>query len=293
MKNIIKMELKKALFSKYFLFGLSLLMLFALLSAAYMIEIRMDYNPDGLFEFYMEGGKFTTNPDLPLFGFYNSWLGGEDLSLAYVLFFNLLPIGAALPFGWSFYTERKSGYLKNIASRINKEHYFIAKTIAVFVSGMLAVLIPMLVNVLLVSAFVPAIDPFVGYTFYNHTYFGTLWVDLLYTNPLLHMLLYILLNTVYGGIFALLSFAVAFYVKNIFAVIFLPFLSMMLFKYLETVYYASKTDLLQIEFVPTSFLHSRSPGYYNLAWSVALVTAVLFAFALITIAVRGKRDEIF
>ena len=123
MKKLIKMELKKAICSKLFLLGFLLLLLFAMLSAWFMIENRVSYNPDMILsEVYYENGKFKTNPDLPLFGFYNSWVGGEVISLAQSLFYNLLPIGAAIPFAWSYHTERKNGYLKNIASRTDKKN---------------------------------------------------------------------------------------------------------------------------------------------------------------------------
>lgn len=293
MNGMLKTELKKAVLTKQFLLGLSLLLLFAVLSAAYMIESRADYNPGLVTANAMMDGKFTTNPDLPLFGFYNSWVGGEELSLASTLFFSLLPIGAVLPFGWSFYSERKSEYLKNIATRIDKKAYLFCKAIAVFLSGALVVLIPLLVNILLVSAFVPICDPFVGYTFYNHVFFGGLWVDLFFTNPALYMLLYVLLDTLYGGIFALLSFAFAFYVKNMLAVILLPFLFMLLFGYLEGVIQSGLPQWIPIEFVPTRFLHSRTLNGRTVWWAVVLTTAVLLGFALLTIGIRGNKDEIF
>ena len=57
------MELKKAFCSKKFLLGICLLLLFAVLSAVYMIEGRAGYNPDSILA-SMEGGQFTHNPDL-------------------------------------------------------------------------------------------------------------------------------------------------------------------------------------------------------------------------------------
>lgn len=292
MKNMIKTEIRKAFVSKYFMLGLLLLMTFAILSAWYMIEVRIGYNPDSIYH-YMENGQFTRNPDLPLFGFYNSWIGGENLSLANTLFFVLLPVGAALPYGWSFHTERKSGYIKNVVSRIDKRSYFFAKTIAVFTSGMLAVFIPLVSNILLTSAFIPIVSPFAGYTFYNYVYFGNMWSDLFFTNPFLHMILYVLLDTLYGGIFALLSFAVTFYVKNIFSGIFVPFLSMLGLSYVEGIIHRGFSDIIPIEFIPTKFLHSRSLNAQTMGWSVLAVTLFLLVFALLTIFIRGSKDEVF
>lgn len=294
MINTLKMELKKALFSKYFIIGLSIMLLFAVLSGVYMIESRVGYNPDSIYEYCYSDGKFTENPDTAIFGFYNSWVGGEDLSLAYTLFFQLLPLGAALPFAWSFCRERKTGYIKNITSRVKKEYYYCSKAIAVFISGMLVVLIPVLVNILMVSAFVPVVKPFVIYTHYNHLYFGNMWADIYYTNPMLYTALYVMLESLYGGIFALLSFAITFYINNIFAVEILPFILMIASGYLQSfIYNLINNPTVQLEFVPTTFIHSKNMGGQVVSWVVITVTLVLLAFSLTTIFVRGKKDEVF
>ena len=295
MKNIIKLELKKAIISKFFLMGLAILLLFAILSGIYMLENRVSYNPNDItsLEYYFENGKFKTNPDLSLYGFYNSWVGGEALSLFQSLFFNLLPIGAAIPFAWSYHTERKSGYLKNIASRTDKKKYFIAKTIAVFISGALVVLIPLIVNIALVSAFVPSIDPFAGYTFYNYHYVGEMWIEYYFTNPALYVSLYVLFDALYGGIFALLSFATAFYIKNILAVLFLPYCLTMVVGYLQNIIIANGWFDVTYTISPSYYLHSLMYGGSRIEWVIISITLFLLTFSLGSIFVRGFNDEIF
>ena len=299
MKNLINIELKKAICSKFFVLGLSLLLIFVIYSAIFMIENRVTYNPDGILQYYTdESGKFDVNPDLPIFSFYNSWIGGEVLSLGQPLFYNLLPIAAAIPFAWSYHTERKSGYLKNIASRTDKKKYFIAKTIAVFTSGALVVLIPLIANIILVSAFVPAIDPFAGYTFYNYRYIGEMWVDLYFNCPALYLALYVMLDAIYGGIYALLSFATAFYIKNILAVLFVPYFLVMAVGYLQSVINSNlqssaKGFYVQYEFNPSVYLHSLMYGGHRLWFVIWGIALALLLFSIATIFIRGFNDEIF
>ena len=293
MKKLIcvaRIELKKAFCSKKFLLGMALLLLFSLLSTVYMIEGRAVYNPDLILE-NLEDGKFAHNPDLSLFTFYNSWIGGDDLSLAATLFYSLLPVGAALPFGWSYYLERKSGYLKNIYTRVGKGTYLAGKTIAVFLSGAAVAAISLTVNILLVLAKIPLITPFAGYNFYNHVYFGNLWADLYFSAPGVYVALYALLDAVYGGIFALLSFAVGFYFRNVFAVLFTPFLLMTVASYVENILLNDRADLMPVEWVPTYFLHPQVPHFQVMGWAVALVTVLLLSFSLLTIYFRGVRRE--
>lgn len=287
---VVGMELKKAFCSKKFFLGMVLLLLFSILSAVYMIEGRAGYNPDSILA-HMDNGEYTRNPDLSLFTFYNSWIGGDDLSLAANLFYTLLPIGAALPFGWSYYLERKSGYLKNVYTRVGKGTYLVGKTIAVFLSGAAVMAVGLAVNILLVYAKIPVITPFAAYNFYNHIYFGNLWADLYFSAPWAYVLLFSLLDIFYGGIFALLSFAGGFYFRNIFAVLFTPFLLMLVGSYVEEVLFNNRADFVPVEWVPTLFLHPQGVHFQIMGWAVALVTALLLAFSLLTIYFRGARRE--
>lgn len=289
--NVIKIELRKSLLSKKFLMGLTLLSVLSILSALYMIESRGGYNPNDVLS-SMNAGKYVSNPDLPLFTFYNSWVGGDDLSLASTLFYTLLPFGATLPFGWSFCLERNSGYLKNIYSRIDKWIYLSGKTIAVFFSGSLVAFISLVTNILLVLAKIPLVTPFAGYNFYNYIYFGNLWSDLYFATPGIYVLLYVLLDTIYGGLFALLGFSIGFYLRNIIAVTLSPFLLMIAAGYFESILQSGSTDHVPVEFVPTLFLHSQSLHSQTMAWSVILVTIAILAFSLFTIFARGTKDEI-
>lgn len=289
--TVTAMELKKAFATKKFLLGTVLLLTFSLLSAVYMIQSWAGYNPEQLVETCVRDGEFTRNPDLPLFGFYKAWVGGDGLSLAASLFYTLLPVAAALPFGWSYYVEQKNGYLKNIYSRVDKKIYLAGKTIAVFLSGAAVVAVCLSVNILLVLAKIPLISPSAWYNLYNQVKFGTLWADLYYSVPGLYVLLYSLLTVHYGGIFALLSFAAGCWFRNVFAVLFSPFLLMMIAGYMETVIQGRIDSQIPIEIVPTQFLHPESAHYLIIAWAVSLVTAVLIAVSLLTIYFRGVRNE--
>ncbi len=289
MGNIIKLELKKAFFNKWFYLSIGLLLFFAIFSAGYMIESRRNYNPLEIEAYCMEDGKFVRNPDLEMFGLYHSWIGGEELSLASSLFYALLPVGAALPFAWSFHIERKTGYLRNVFTRVYKRNYFCAKIIAVFLSGAVVVLVPLITNLMLVSAYIPTENLFVGYIYYNHLLFGSMWVDILYTNPLLHTILYVGMSTLYGGIFALLSFSLSFFIKNLFTVIFLPFLMMVVANYLQHIAYESFNLTFRPDFVPTNFLHSRTNTQ---GIGVAVITILLIVSTIVIIYAKGKRDEV-
>lgn len=295
MNRILNVEIKKAVFSLPFLLGMGMLLIFAIGSAFYMISNWQGYNPQYLYEFGMENEEYLLNPNFPLYSVFSAWLGGEMMSLSYTLFFSFLPVGAALPYAWSFHAERKSGYLKNILTHVQKKEYFFAKFMAIFVSGVLAVFVPYVVNIFLVSAYIPYYRPWAGYNMYNLVHFGTLWADLFFEQPVLHMFLYTGLSALYGGIFAVLSFAVSFYFKNVIVILLGPFLIMMLAGYIENLIVNRffTQSLAILEAVPTYFLHSRSIHLSTSSWVVFLVTVGLLLFSIGTIFIKGMKNEIY
>lgn len=293
MKKMLKIELKKAFFSKLFLAGLGILLLLSFLSGLYMIENWSEYNPNVINNSYKSDGEITINPIIPVYTFFCAWLGGDALSLAGTIFFYLLPVGAALPYAWSYHTERKCGYIKNVITRTSRKNYYIAKSIAVFSTGVIVVFISHIVNIFMVSAFIPCIKPWAGYNLYNLVYFGTLWSDLFFTKPILYTLLYVLLNSLYGGLFALLSFGISIYIKNIIPIILFPFLILIVEGYLENMiyekYYAN--SILYYELVPTYFLNSRNIHYMSIGWVIALETVILFLISILPILIAMRNDK--
>lgn len=293
---MLRNEIKRAVFSKMFLFALALMSLFAVLSAVYYIEIGSDYNPG-----YIErGDNIGTNsgeeyaPDFPTHSLFSAWLGGDVQTLAYTAYFFLFPLGTALPFSWSYYTEQKSGYIKNVLTRTSKKKYYFAKTTAVFISGALVALVPYIINLLMVSSFIPYYYTWAGYIFNNRVYFGAIWSDIFYSNPALHMFLFVLLNTLYGGLFSLISYAVSFYSKNILVILITPFIGTLAIGYFEELYYSAHSDIIsRYEFDPTKFLHSRSIHFNQNPWVILAVTLIIVCFVIGTVWFRGKEHEVY
>ena len=146
MKNLLRTELCKAFRNGYFLASLALGILFVALSAWY--EISLYYSDIGFLQQVrtVEEMGYVKYPLVPMSILYNSWIGGECVSVGYTLFFTLLPLLAVLPYGRSFSQEQKNGYLKVIIPRCGRTRYFASKWVATFLSGGVAVVLPLLVS---------------------------------------------------------------------------------------------------------------------------------------------------
>lgn len=214
---IVKLEISKAIKNKFFLTTLIIALIFTLLSAWYMIDLYY-YTQNA-----MRIHGITGNPMTPAFSLFNHWVSGESTSFGFTLFFTLLPLLAVLPYGWSYFIEYKSGYLKQVVVRSSKLQYFLAKYIATFMAGGLVVCIPLVINLLVVACFIPAITPSPMYALYYSIAHVSMWSQFFYSQPLFFVILYLMLTFIFGGLFATMSLSISFFCKNRIAIILVPF----------------------------------------------------------------------
>lgn len=279
--RLLKMELKKAFKNCFFLTAFCVGMLFSILSAVYNIQ-RYD---DTQRMYLMMGG----NPMVQASTLYNHWIGGEGVSLGSTLFFTLLPMLAAFPYGWSWCVERKSGYVRMAVIRGGKKNYVLAKACAVFLSGGLTVLIPLAVNFAAVTCFVPAVLPSVTYMPYYGVYHGTMWSGLFYTHPLIYVLLYLALDFVFAGLLAVAAMSVSVYVKNRVAVMILPYLAVLCLHQVRWMLY----QILYSEVSPLYFLHASIMSSNTKGVVVFAEALILVLFSAFSLRKAGVWDEVW
>ncbi len=203
MKNIFKFELRRAVESKGFYISLLLSHLLVILDMLFYVRNNADE----------ECYKIAIA----------AWLG-TDFQFAYnPLFFVLFPILAALPFAGSYYTDLKSGYIKNICIRVSRKDYYRAKYSATFLSGAISVMLPLMVSLMLSMAVYPMQRPeklsFATVGILDANLFGCLF----HQCPVLYCILFILLDGMFAGMVAVFSICVAEHVESYFSAITTPF----------------------------------------------------------------------
>lgn len=288
--KIVKLELKKAFRSPWFFLSLAVLLLCALMSTVYSIDSYQNIRING-FPHYFENGKMTVNEYYATWNCYQKWIGSELVSLASTLFFTLLPVCAVLPYASAFHQERKVGYLRVMLPQCGKKSYFLAKTMAVFLTGAAVVILPLVVNFLAVSAFIPATAPQVNYNFYNYVLFGDLWADLFFNQPLLYVALYILLDSLFGGLLGLFAFALSFLIRNRVVILVLPLLFLLGLDYFSTLvagFWASTPMTISLLDLLRAAHDATAKG-----WVVALEGGILAVFSGLVIWLRGVRSEVY
>ena len=286
MLAVLKIELKKAFGNKLFLLTLALGIVIVGISAYQNIVNYFEVVEMDVLQAETIGAPI--DPTLPVFTPFTCWIGADYQYPMTSLFYLLLPLMAALAFGWSYCAERKSGYIKNIAVRTDKKNYYLAKYVAVFIAGGAVVAIPLLANFHTVACFIPAYTPDVFYNIYYSMHYHFL-SELFYTVPLLYVAIILVLDFVFAGLIATVSLAVSFFIKNRYAVVLLPFLLLLGIHFLQSVL----MGIFSCPVIsPIDFLKAYSVDTITV-WTIVPPILLLFLLTFGVTFCKGARDDVF
>ena len=152
---------------------------------------------------------------------FSTWMGNELFPIQSYIFYLILPLLAVLPFGSSFFEDIKSGYIINVCTRVEKKIYFKAKYLAVFLSGGVAVVAPLLLNLVLSSMFMPAFIPDNGTV--GTISPTTMAYEVFFTHPLVYVLMFIVIDFLFAGVIATLALSYTYFTEHRFGVMIVPF----------------------------------------------------------------------
>lgn len=220
MKKLYRTEIWKALHNPWFY--LSLTVGFTLC----LLDVRQNWEAINAC-----GSDWETGANA--FSLFARWIAVNNWTYGCKKFYLIWPILAALPFGWSFCQERRSGLIDQIYIRTGKEQAYFAKYLAAFVSGGLAVALPVLLDLLLNAMVCPYIIPEVidGIYFVSDGYFLS---TLYYTHPWVYGFIWCGMEFLWGGVTAGLCFLVSTRTRLLVTVVLVPFALYFLIGYVQT-----------------------------------------------------------
>lgn len=195
-RQMMKLECQKAFQSKGFWIALLIGMLVA---------------GSHVWKHFVEGCYLIGEDVVPLGIYYTGSAFGQrmgmDVEIEGSLFVFLMPLLASLPYATSYSKERREGYLKQAASRGGVKDYLWAKYAAVFISGAVVVMLPLLFDFMMVTLDTPMRDPVTMISSMGRV---ERWVTkLYYYHPLLHAFFYIGATGFIAGCFASLALVTA------------------------------------------------------------------------------------
>ena len=200
MKNCVKTELWKATHNPMFYAALFIGCLIALVNVFENGILAKELSEYILSDDYV-GSRSPWG-----FSLFLLWLPVNVISYVTALFSMVWPILAAMPFGWSYLQESRGGLYRQIAVRVGRRACYAAKYIAAFVSGGLAVAIPILFNLLVNARICPDVLPnIMNYVQIGDGYFLS---ELYFTVPWAYALIWCAVTFLLGGAAAGLCFLV-------------------------------------------------------------------------------------
>lgn len=236
MKRILVNELKRAFVNRIMLL---VIVMETLLVIVYTVqEVLPVYYVSNPFRYsVIETGKVRG-----ILGTYYTWIG-FSFSQCQTIMFTILPLIAALPYGSSLYYDEKKRYVENILIRCRRKDYYIAKAIAIFVTGGVVATYPLVLSLVINAAYLPfeRIVPELSWFTVKGV---SVLAELFYKAPIVYVIIYILVTFVSFGILNCLCIPASYIFANGFVIMAVPF----------TVYYGS--------FVVCSFLGKKSASLW-------------------------------
>ncbi len=286
--NLLRIELRKSLRNRFFLFALFVGLLFVLLSAC--SRLSQEFSESGFRAFVdrqLESGVID-RPIVPASTLYNNWIGGEITSVGFSMFFTLYPLLAILPYGHSFSEEVHSGYIKNVVPRCGRRNYFATKITAAFFSGGIAITVPLIISLMICAMFFPAAAPNVVYAQYLQLGHENMLAALGHSHPLAYVGVYLLLDFTFAGLFSCLSISVAFFTSNRLLPVIVPFFALLGCDMARGLL----TYISYVEISPLKFLHAAPVVNYTKGEIVLLWLIVLNLLTFLLIFKKGRKYEI-
>lgn len=229
---------------------------------------------------------FSAQEEMIPHSVFSKWMGSDFVTFVPSLYFMALPILCTLPHGESYYSDKSSGYIRQMLMRKNRSVYLRAKYISVFLSAGAVVVIPLLLNLFLSAITLPSIYPVLTAGYFPTGHATRFLPQLLYENPYLYTAIYLVIIFAFSGGIAGIALAVAPFANNRFIVYIAPFV---IVTFVGTIC----TFLGHSEFNTSNFLQPLQP-VFCISWASMGIS--FFAAAILPAALFfgwGLKHDVF
>ena len=130
------------------------------------------------------------------------------------VFILVWPLLAALPYAWSWNTEKRAGLVAQQTARASRPSCFVDKAIATFLSAAVAIAVPLLANLVMCACSAPASPNWVSDVLYLGVTRDAPLSTLFYNAPLVFCLIWTLVAAVLAGLWAVLVLGLTMLLDN-------------------------------------------------------------------------------
>lgn len=279
MIRLVRLELGKALYNKWFVIALTVASLLAVASAIEAISTVMVGSSLNPLSKEWNG--------LSAMGAYGQWVF-VSANMSCEIFFQVLPLFALVPYAMSLRTETIDGVLNQMYVRSSRGRYLCAKCLAAFASGFLVAAVPLMLNLVVLACALPGYTPEVVDGLYFGLSEGEALVSLFFGAPWAYVLVNTLIDGCLCGLWAVFVLGVSCLVDNRALLLVGAYLSLLMIKYAnENVFGALGINGFRFNLI--DMLRSWSLTYTKSMVVVCIVLVFLLATAAAIL--RAQRDS--
>lgn len=270
MKTVLSTELKKALGSKLLWASLGIGLILCcgdIVENGFKVQEFTQWVEHQL----TSGQEGRVGTDHDGYSLFYLWMGLAPETYCSYLFYTIWPVLAAMAYGWSYNEERRSGVYNQIVSRCTVRQYYIAKYLSVFVSGGLAVGLPVLLNLLGNALVCPYeqlsadLGPINGSNFLSGLFYTSCWT---------YGLVWCGMTFLWGGAAACLCFLAGTKLRYSVIVMLLPYAIYVAVDALVAAVGSTFMNDVNLSLSPLRMAHVVT-GFGNPAWFLFAVLSVL------------------
>jgi hypothetical protein len=216
---------------------------------------------------------------------YNSYIGLDYVYLPTTILYAIFPILVSLPLAATFYSDKKSGYIKNLLIKSERSKYFLAKFVSVFFSGMFVTGVILAFSFVLTAMKFPLLPPELITNTFTPNSPEQMWTSLYVNHPFIYSVLYSLIDMVFMGLFATIPLCLAVWINNSVSVVVIPFIC-----YTAIHYILNSIGLG--DFSPMGFLRP-SQIFVNARFSIIIIEAlIILILTLTTFVFIGRKKDV-
>lgn len=214
-KAIYRNEIKRSLCNRWMVIAVIISAAFGIAGFLYTLNGKIEYN-ETLIQMGKADIQYITNDTA-----YTKWMFFDGANIVKYIYLYIMPILAAMPYSTSYYSDCRSGYVKQIITRVPAKSYYRAKYIANFISAGLIFVIPAAINFVMTSWIYPIHTPS---PFVAKLYESMPFHNLYYDAPYIYIMGCLIYYFIISGLVASVSLLVSKYIENYFSIIITPFI---------------------------------------------------------------------
>ncbi len=214
-------------------------------------------------------------------GVFTEWIGEGSTQFSY-LYFLILPLLVALPYASSFFGDIKNNFINMICTKTDRKSFFICRYAAVFLSGGIVGIIPLITNLLLTMMVLPCVKPEIS-AYFSLVIPKSSFVELYLYAIWLYIFVSLFIIFMYSGIIAGFALVAAFYCNHLLTVLFSP---LILQVFLSSLFELSG----RLEWQSTNFLH---PGYFEpRVVPMISLSILILIITIVEYFIKGSKGDI-